>query len=241
MHLLDLTLDTPAANLALDEALLEQCAAGTLGSVLRFWQLPTPLVVMGRASRLADEVHYDVCREADVPVLRRVSGGLTIVTGPGCLMYTVVAPIATEQTDVEQVHRQVLKPIVAALRSIGLPVSRAGTSDLALDQPVGPPRKVSGNSLRLSRRAYLYHGTLLYDFDLPLVPRLLKQPPRAPDYRDHRPHADFVANMPTTADKLKTAIANQWGATEELTNWPAPRTDELVAEKYSRDDWNLSR
>src|SRR5262249_3750643 len=37
MQLLDLTLDTPVANLALDEALLLEAEAGAVGAVLRFW------------------------------------------------------------------------------------------------------------------------------------------------------------------------------------------------------------
>ena len=30
-----------------------------------------------------------------------------------------------------------------------------------------------------------------------------------------------------------------WGADEERQDWPAARVAELVAEKYSREAWNL--
>ena len=91
MKLLDLTLETPAANLALDEALLETADEGAdAGEVLRIWESPQPLVVVGRASRVADEVDEASCRAQGIPVLRRCSGGAAVVVGPGCLMYALV-------------------------------------------------------------------------------------------------------------------------------------------------------
>src|SRR5512145_101364 len=91
MNLLDLTLPTPAENLALDEALLDANEAGDLaGEVLRLWESPQPIVVIGRSSRLCDEVNEPACRAAKVPILRRPSGGAAILAGPGCLMYSVI-------------------------------------------------------------------------------------------------------------------------------------------------------
>src|SRR5881394_616969 len=90
MQLLDLTLPSPAENLALDEALLEAAEAGELaGDVLRLWEMPQPAVIVGRSSRLAEEVDAPAVRAAQVPVLRRASGGAAVVVGPGCLMYSV--------------------------------------------------------------------------------------------------------------------------------------------------------
>jgi len=52
MKLLDLTLPSPAENLALDEALLDAAEAGEMADeVLRFWESPQPLVVVGRSSQ----------------------------------------------------------------------------------------------------------------------------------------------------------------------------------------------
>lgn len=91
MKLLILSLESPAANLALDEALLEQAEAGAGPSdVLRLWEPTDPCVVVGCSSRVAVEVKQEACRQAGIPVLRRCSGGAAVVTGPGCLMYSVV-------------------------------------------------------------------------------------------------------------------------------------------------------
>ena len=204
MMLLDRTLATPEENLALDEVLLEMCDRGQLADgVLRLWEADSPFVVVGRGSRIAEEVDQAECRQRELPILRRVSGGLTIITGPGCLMYAVVEPTTSNKIDIEQVHRRVLCRLAEALQGIGLRVSRAGTSDLAIQIEQQPPSKVSGNSLRMGRRSFLYHGTLLYDFDLSLIARCLLSPPRTPDYRAGRDHRQFVANLPADGHAIR--------------------------------------
>ena len=93
MRLLDLTLPSPALNLALDEALLLAAEEGTgPEEVLRIWESPTMMIVMGRSGKLEREVHLDECLRRETPVYRRASGGGTVVLGPGCLAYAVVLP-----------------------------------------------------------------------------------------------------------------------------------------------------
>jgi len=109
------------------------------------------------------------------------------------------------------------------------PDSGKGASSLA--------RKFSGNSLRVKRDWLLYHGTLLYDFPLPLLGTCLGTPPRQPAYRAGRRHVEFVANLPLAAPALRTAIAATFDAREPLTAWPAALTAQLAAEKFTRDEW----
>src|SRR5262245_1678404 len=90
MHFLDLTLPTAAENLALDEALLLEAEAGRGGEVLRLWEWPRPAVVLGAGCRLAEEVHEANCLADGVPILRRASGGGTVLLGEGCLLFSLV-------------------------------------------------------------------------------------------------------------------------------------------------------
>ena len=57
MNLLDLTLPSPAENLALDEALLDAAETGNSNETLRFWESPTPFVVVGYANKIQTEVN----------------------------------------------------------------------------------------------------------------------------------------------------------------------------------------
>ncbi len=242
MFLVHQTLDTPAANLALDEVLLEGVAsgAGPAAGVLRFWEFPRPFVVLGRGSRVADEVDLGDCQRLGVAVLRRISGGMSIVTGPGCLMYAVVAPKPPEVgSHIDRLHRYVLERMARAIGTLHPAVAHVGTSDLALRQLDGTLQKFSGNSLRLTGDAFLYHGTLLYDFDLGLLPLCLETPPREPEYRAGRPHVAFVTNFPATSAQLADAIAAEWQARENGLQWSTTRLDELCRDRYEQADWNL--
>jgi lipoate-protein ligase A len=256
MQRLYLTLPTPAENLALDEALLDDAEESDADyEVLRLWESPQPIVVVGRSSRVEQEVDLAACRARKIPVLRRSSGGAAVVAGPGCLMYALVLSYASrpELRDIRRAHACVLDQLAAELRPdlahVGK-VMRAGTSDLAISDllssksairnPKFEIRKFSGNSLRAKRRHFLYHGTLLYDFDLPLIDACLLAPPRQPDYRAARPHSEFVMNVPASQSALVRAIDNAWLTTGELQEWPASRVADLVAQKFGSDSWNLT-
>ncbi len=237
MQFLDLTLPTPAENLALDEALLEEAeASGRPTETLRLWEPTGLVVVVGRSSRIDGEVRREACRGAGVPVLRRSSGGAAVVTGPGCLMYALVLSLALrpQLRAVRIAHRHVLGTLADALRPLVPGVCCRGTSDLAIgDGGAAPERKCSGNSLRLKRDHLLYHGTLLYDFPLEWAERLLAMPPREPDYRRGRNHGAFLGNLPVGAAAIRGALRAAWDAAEPRAEWPRELVARLAAERYA--------
>ena len=244
MRLLDLTLPTPAEDLALDEALLDGAEQGAAahdssrGEVLRLWEPSEHFVVVGRSSVIDREVDRAACRLRGVPILRRASGGAAIVAGPGCLMYGVVLSYERrpELRMLDQAHTFVLSRVTSALQSLGQAATHCGTSDVTIDN-----RKISGNSLRCKRDYFLYHGTLLYDFDLPLIDELLRRPPRQPEYRAARSHGEFVTNLRVDRSALRQALIDAWQAHEPLLDWPRDLTARLVAERYGAAAWNESR
>jgi lipoate-protein ligase A len=231
MHFLDLTLPSPAENLALDEALLESAVAGEGGAVLRVWESPAPFVVLGLGGRAADDVDAAACAADGVPVLRRASGGGTVLQGPGCLSYALVLPVAAEPAlaSIAGTNTYVLTRVAAALAAFAPGVAPQGTSDLAV-----AGRKVSGNAQRRKKAWVLFHGTLLYGFDAGRAARYLTLPPRRPAYRADRAHADFLANLPASAQALKAALRMAWSAHEPLAAWPQERTALLARELAAR-------
>jgi len=235
MQLLDITF-SPVLNLAIDDALIESAeAADGYPEVLRLWQPTLPMVVIGRSSPLAMEVNLGYCHANDIPVFRRISGGQTIVTGPGCLMYAVLLDYRTrpELRMLDRAHGFVMSQLRAALNTIGVETEMQGTCDLTYEG-----RKFSGNALRCRRNWFLYHGTIiLKKFDLGLVSSCLGNPKRQPDYREGRSHADFVTAIPAEAADVKSALVEQWNATEVFDDVPVELAVKLSVEKYSDLDW----
>ena len=233
MTLLDHTLPDAAANLALDEALLLAAEDGTGGEVLRLWENPGYAVVLGAGGSAAADVNVPACAADGVPILRRASGGGPVVVGPGCLCFSLVLAYsrAPEMHAIGPSARYILDPLAAALGA-----AIEAISDLAVNGV-----KFSGSAQQRKRKHFLHHGTLLCGFDLDRISRYLTVPERQPDYRRNRPHEEFVTNLPLGADALKQLLVAAWRPEGLYDPVPLERVQELVAEKYGRDEWNRRR
>jgi len=227
----DLTFAGVADNLACDEALL--ILAEELGgpTSLRFWELDHPAVVLGASCRLLENVRVEACQSDGVPIARRSSGGGTVVIGSGALNVTLVLPIASEPVafrSVDTAQKFVLSKIAEALQAQGAEVSMLGSGDLTLGG-----RKFSGSAQRRLRDHLMIHASILYDFDLDWIDRYTKMPPRQPSYRDNRPHADFVVNLPMERGRIIQAVRSVWeGEQDPRPDFPVPF--DLIADLSQR-------
>src|SRR6185295_2111738 len=119
MKSLDLTLPSPAENLACDEALLDFFEENGGDGALRFWEPQSHFVVVGYANHVAKEANVPVCEAAGIPILRRCSGGGTVLQGPGCLNYSLIAKIdeAGPLQNITSANRFIMERNRAALES----------------------------------------------------------------------------------------------------------------------------
>jgi lipoate-protein ligase A len=237
MNLLDLNLGAPAENLAADEWLLDSCESGEEGEVLRIWEASTRFVVLGYANRAGAEVNLEACEALGVPVLRRCSGGGTVVQGAGCLNYALVLRVdrAPELASVTATNAWIMERNARAIGGLlGREVSVEGVTDLAV-----AGRKFSGNAQRRRQRSLLFHGTILHSFEIECMDRILRVPTRAPAYRSGRSHGAFVRNIPVTAEAVRGALAKEWAA--EPGSATVDRVDiaRRVEERYGNAAWNL--
>lgn len=238
MRFLEITLPTITENLALDEALLLGAETDHGGEVLRVWEWPKLAVVLGSGGRLADDVDDAACRADGVPILRRSSGGGTVLLGPGCLLFGLVLSYETSPMlrEISSSYVFILGRIRDALADLLPGIEVAGTSDL-----IYGGRKFSGNSQQRKRNHLLHHGTLLYDFDLAPISRYLRLPVQQPAYRFGRTHEDFLMNLPAGAVELAELLRRAWQAEEEMVDWPRATVEKLVANKYGTAAWTRRR
>jgi lipoate-protein ligase A len=245
MKWLDLTLPSPAENLACDEALLDWCENGKGDETLRFWESRDHFVVVGYANKIANEVNATACEKRGIPILRRCSGGGTVLQGPGCLNYTLILRITDDGPlrNISATNQFIMERNRAAIESLFLKfeirnskfnLSVCGHTDMVIDG-----RKFSGNSQRRRKKFLLFHGTFLLNFNLSLIGELLRMPSKQPDYRQSRDHGEFLMNLKIPAERLEKALIKSWNATGESSDFPKQELHKLAVEKYSTAKWNF--
>ena len=260
MKYLDLTLPTAPENLACDEALLDSCEEEFSHEILRFWEPREYFVVVGYANHVAREVDRTACDAERVPVLRRCSGGGTVLQGPGCLNYSLILNIEENPPlqNITSANRFIMERNRAAMEALvrsadlqigvsgealdprrsgdrrSVAISIEGHTDLAIGG-----RKFSGNAQRRRRRFLLFHGTFLLRFDLARIGRFLPLPSKQPAYRAGRAHRDFLTNLPAPAEAVKAALQHAWGAHDRLEIVPHDTITALARDKYATGGWSL--
>jgi lipoate-protein ligase A len=120
-----------AANMALDEAIMDAVAAGESPSTLRFYAWLPACLSLGKRQPLSG-VDLDRCRRDGVDVVRRATGGLAILHTDE-LTYS----IATLPSDpraagaILDAYRKLSQGLVAGLRLLGLPAAMNPVDPLA--------------------------------------------------------------------------------------------------------------
>jgi lipoate-protein ligase A len=164
-------------NMAVDEALL---AAATRGAapVLRLYGWRGAWLSLGYAQPF-DAASASALRDADVQVLRRVTGGRAVLHGAD-LTYGVAAPAAALPAGLDSSYRLLSDAILAALRELGVAAERApsaakvapaGAFDCfalpATDEICAGDRKLAGSAQRRVAGAVLQHGSIRLEADPP--------------------------------------------------------------------------
>jgi lipoate-protein ligase A len=228
---------TVAENLALDEALLIEADARAGLSFVRLWDPQEYAVVLGASRRITDDVFLEACRADAIAILRRSSGGGTVVVGPGVLCVTVILPenAAPGLSRVDRAHDHVLERIAAAIRNAGTAVTVRGLGDLVLGD-----RKFGGSAQRRLNHCFMVHCSILYDFPIERIAKYLAMPARQPDYRAGRSHADFLVNLPMSRHELAVAIEDAF-ATEDSNSFtptvPPALLHSPLSEKFLNRAW----
>ncbi|OGS19459.1 MAG: hypothetical protein A3J83_04825 [Elusimicrobia bacterium RIFOXYA2_FULL_40_6] len=221
-------------DLALDEALLILAERSEIGETIRFWESKKHFVVLGTSNKIEQEVNVEYCRQDEIPIFRRSSAGGTVLQGPGCLNFSFVLSYKRDGSlaDVNKSYGYILGKVIEAAKIVtGIrEISFKPISDIVLDE-----KKVSGNAQQRKRNFMLHHGTWLYDFDLNLISKYLKEPLKRPEYRLNRNHAEFVTNVPLDVEKFKEEITKAFSISmkSDVFDKAKPLMEELVKTKYS--------
>jgi lipoate-protein ligase A len=161
-----------ATNMAVDQAILEAMIEGISPPTLRFYAWSPPCLTLGRSQRLSD-VDLEACRAAGVDVVRRPTGGRSILHTDE-LTYSV----ALLQTDgraeggVLEGYRRLSEGLLAGLQRLGVSAAqaagretRADPTPICFETPADyeiavNDHKLVGSAQWRARGGVLQHGTL---------------------------------------------------------------------------------
>ncbi|MCA9402012.1 MAG: lipoate--protein ligase family protein [Candidatus Omnitrophica bacterium] len=213
MILKDVTFSSPKHNLLYDDVLLHQAENENQQEVARIWESRKLFIVLGRISKASEDVFLENAYHDQVPVLRRSSGGGTVLQGKGCLNYSLILDKERHKAlnDIQGSYKHILSLMIEVFKRLNITAEYFPVSDIAIREN---QKKFSGNAQKRGRRFILHHGTVLYDFKLDLIPRYLKLPKSIPQYRQQRSHENFVTNIPIQRDDFISAFKETFSLKE---------------------------
>jgi lipoyl(octanoyl) transferase len=234
--------DAPASaavNMARDEVCLER-ARRSGRACLRLYAWERLALSVGRAQRVDRELDPAACRAADVPLVRRITGGRAVLHGSD-LTYALAAPRAHPGLGggILPIYRSLSRVFVRFLAGLGLqPEVKAYSgreraervsaicfaTPSAFELLVGG-RKLVGSAQRLLPEAFLQHGSLPLAPQFELLARLFRGA-TADALRGQMTDLESLGvtarcALPELRERLARAFAEELGVTLRPAAWDA--------------------
>ncbi len=160
-------------QMALDAVVIRHQALGQSPKTFRFMQFSPHTALVGYHQSVDRELHRDVCRALGVEVNRRITGGGAIYMDSRQLGWEFCfrQEDGVAAVDADAVYQQLSQVVIRALLEWGIQAQFRPVNDVEVDG-----RKISGTGGTAWDRALIYQGTLLVDFDVKTMLRVLKLP-----------------------------------------------------------------
>ena len=149
--------DSIARRLSFYLAMEEYVARQQLADDAFFlWQVE-PSVIYGRNQVVENEVNLEYCREHDIQVYQRKSGGGCVYADHDNLMLSYI----TREQQVGFVFNLFVNMLLLVLRKIGVEATGTHHNDIMIGD-----RKVCGTACRVTPYGCIVHSTMLYDTNM---------------------------------------------------------------------------
>jgi len=177
-------------NMAIDLYLLNSPEVLSDEPVLRIYDWAVPTVTLGWFQKINEQVDISFCRSAGIPVIRRISGGGTVLHHR-----EITYSISLSQnkyglpSGIEESIKYLLTPVSKSLTKIGIEDINQTANDIFAGNS-----KISGNAQYRTKNRILQHGTILTGIDYKLMKQCLKPS------KDHESKTMYYKPLASFAD-----------------------------------------
>ncbi|MCF8563639.1 lipoate--protein ligase family protein [Alicyclobacillus tolerans] len=160
-------------QMALDAVVIRARAEHRVPDTIRFMEFEPHAALLGYHQALDLEVYADVCADLGVEVNRRITGGGAIYMDSRQLGWEICLSSQSSTLPAEpmQIYQKFASVVVETLAHFGIEAAFRPVNDVEVCG-----RKISGTGGTQWGDAWIYQGTLLIDFDVDTMLRVLRLP-----------------------------------------------------------------
>ncbi|KAI5683786.1 hypothetical protein M9H77_05014 [Catharanthus roseus] len=155
-------------------------------------------IVMGISGKPAELLEVSPVIRDKVPVIRRFTGGGTVIVDHGTVFVTFICN-KDAFPDVQPYPKPIMKWSSLIYNSV---FQGIGDFSLRENDYVFGNRKFGGNAQSITKSRWIHHTSFLWDYEISNM-AYLKLPKRAPEYRKARDHLEFICRMKDFVERLK--------------------------------------
>ncbi len=245
-RLVDSGLVRPPESAAIDEAILEAHSEGLVLNTLHFYRRSQPTVSIGYFQKVQDAVNLEECDRRGVALVRRKSGGSSIYTDPGQLIYALVVRESDLPGEHSEAFRVVCSTLAKAISSFGIVASYRPMNDIEVNG-----RKISGNAQLRRKGSVLVHGTIIMQTNMETMDAVLRRRP-VEEGEPMKPSErvasleGLMTGLPPSMLEMKSAIAHEISKEFDVELLGSSLSDrekmlvsEFVHDRYGNNDWTF--
>ncbi|MFV2057195.1 MAG: biotin/lipoate A/B protein ligase family protein [Thiohalomonadales bacterium] len=170
-RLLDTGLRRAAENIAMNQAILAAHQQGYVTNTLRFLRFH-PTALLGYHQSAEQELHVDYCVSHGIDIQRRITGGGAIYFEPSQLGWELYFNRDFfNVTSMDSISERICEAAAKGISALGVNAKFRPRNDIEVDG-----RKISGTGGSFDGSSVMFQGTLLIDFDVERMLRILRIP-----------------------------------------------------------------
>lgn len=235
----DTDLGDPYFVTAADEAISILRKQNRISDTLHFYRRNKPTISVGRSRKIEDDINLDMCKKNNVEIVRRSTGGGTIFTDEGCLIYSLIFDRSDYNIkSPNETFEKICNCLISSLSKLNIKTVYKPPNDVMLDN-----KKISGSAQILKDNIVMIHGTILFNSDIHLMNSVLKlnKPLKVTNILDEIKYKIQIKDIKFNLKKEFELLFDTEMKISNFSDQEISLINSLLDEKYHKKSWNYVR